>query len=45
MPLNAAQDKPADNTQILRDKIKGDKKLVVATNMGTDGVVITLVIK
>ena len=32
-PLNAAQDKPADNMQILRDKIKGDKKLVVATNM------------
>ncbi len=32
-PLNSAQDKPADNMQILRDKIKGDKKLVVATNM------------
>jgi Spy/CpxP family protein refolding chaperone len=32
-PLRAAQDKPADNMQILRDKIKGDKKLVVATNM------------
>jgi hypothetical protein len=31
--LNAAQDKPADNMQILRDKIKADKKLVVATNM------------
>ena len=29
----AAQDKPADNMQILRDKIKGDKKLVVASNM------------
>ena len=29
----AAQDKPADNMQILRDKIKADKKLVVATNM------------
>ena len=29
----AAQDKPADNMQILRDKIKGDKKLVVATAM------------
>ena len=27
------QDKPADNMQILRDKIKADKKLVVATNM------------
>jgi hypothetical protein len=26
-------DKPADNMQILRDKIKADKKLVVATNM------------
>ena len=30
---NAPADKPADNTQILRDKIKADKKLVVATNM------------
>ena len=29
----AAQDKPADNMQILRDKLKADKKLVVATNM------------
>ena len=27
------QDKPADNMQILRDKIKADKKLVVAANM------------
>ena len=32
-PLYAAQDKPADNMQILRDKIKADKKLVVASNM------------
>ena len=32
-PLGAAQDKPADNMQILRDKIKADKKLVVAANM------------
>ena len=32
-PLAMAQDKPADNMQILRDKIKADKKLVVATNM------------
>jgi predicted outer membrane protein len=32
-PLSPAQDKPADNMQILRDKIKADKKLVVATNM------------
>jgi hypothetical protein len=31
--LSVAQDKPADNMQILRDKIKADKKLVVATNM------------
>jgi hypothetical protein len=31
--ISAAQDKPADNMQILRDKIKADKKLVVATNM------------
>jgi hypothetical protein len=32
-PLSAAQDKPADNMQILREKIKADKKLVVATSM------------
>jgi hypothetical protein len=32
-PLGAAQDKPADNLQILRAKVKADKKLVVATNM------------
>ena len=31
--LASAQDKPADNMQILREKIKADKKLVVATNM------------
>jgi hypothetical protein len=31
--LAAAQDKPADNMQIMRDKIKADKKLVVASNM------------
>ena len=31
--LAAAQDKPADDMQILRDKIKADKKLLVATNM------------
>jgi RNase H-fold protein (predicted Holliday junction resolvase) len=29
----SAQDKPADNMQILREKIKADKKLVVAMNM------------
>ncbi|HEU4342233.1 MAG TPA: hypothetical protein VFU31_11730 [Candidatus Binatia bacterium] len=28
-----AQDKPADNMQILRDKIRADKKLLVAMNM------------
>ncbi len=28
-----AQGKPADNMQILRDKVKADKKLLVATNM------------
>jgi hypothetical protein len=28
-----AQDEPADNMQILRDKIRADKKFVVATNM------------
>ncbi len=31
--LSFAQDKPADNMQILRDKIRADKKLVVAANM------------
>ena len=29
-----AQEKPANNMQILADKIKADKKLVVADNMG-----------
>lgn len=33
VPIAPAQDKPADNMQILRDKIRADKKLVVATNM------------
>ena len=28
------QDKPSDNMQILREKIKADKKLLVAANMG-----------
>jgi hypothetical protein len=28
-----SQDKPADNMQILRDKVKADKKLLIATNM------------
>jgi hypothetical protein len=32
-PLSVAQEKPADNMQILRDKIQADKKLLVATNM------------
>jgi hypothetical protein len=32
-PLSVAQEKPADNMQMLRDKIQADKKLVVATNM------------
>ena len=32
-PYSIAQDKPADNMEILRDKIKADKKLLVATNM------------
>jgi hypothetical protein len=32
-PPVQAQDKPADNLKILRDKIKADKKLLVATNM------------
>ena len=30
---SAAADAPADTMQILRDKVKADKKLVVATNM------------
>jgi hypothetical protein len=29
-----AQDKPASNMEILREKLKADKKLVVAANMG-----------
>jgi hypothetical protein len=29
----AAQDKPADTMQVLREKIRADKKLLVATNM------------
>lgn len=33
VPGSFAQDKPADNMQILREKLKADKKLVVATNM------------
>jgi predicted outer membrane protein len=32
-PLSVAQEKPADKMQILRDKIKADKKLLVAENM------------
>jgi hypothetical protein len=32
-PVTWAQEKPADNMQILRDKIKADKKLVIAMNM------------
>jgi hypothetical protein len=30
----AAPDKPADNMDILRDKIKADKKLLIAENLG-----------
>ncbi len=33
-PMALAQDKPADTMQILREKIRADKKLAVATNMG-----------
>jgi len=29
-----SQDKPADTMQILRDKVKADKRLVIAANMG-----------
>ncbi|MGH7927600.1 MAG: hypothetical protein ACREQV_07380, partial [Candidatus Binatia bacterium] len=31
--VSSAQEKPADNMQILREKIRADKKLVVALNM------------
>jgi len=31
--LALTQDKPADNMQILREKVKADKKLLVAANM------------
>jgi hypothetical protein len=31
--LAAAQEKPADNMQIMREKVKADKKLMVAANM------------
>jgi len=31
--LAAAQDKPADNMQIMKEKVKADKKVLVATNM------------
>ncbi len=33
VPCSVAQEKPADNMQILRDKLRADKKLLVATNM------------
>jgi hypothetical protein len=34
LPVPAlTQDKPSDNMQILREKVKADKKLIVATNM------------
>ena len=34
VPVQAApQDQPANNMQILRDKLKADKKLIVAANM------------
>ena len=29
-----SQDKPADNMEILRDKLKADKKLLIAENLG-----------
>ena len=32
-PLSGAQEQPADNMQMFRDKIQADKKLLVATNM------------
>jgi hypothetical protein len=31
--LSVAQEKPADNMQMLRDKLRADKRLLVATNM------------
>ena len=33
VPLSVAQEQPADNMQLLREKLQADKKLVVATNM------------
>jgi hypothetical protein len=33
VPLSVAQEKPADDMQILRDKLRADKKLLVAANM------------
>src|SRR5262245_28539696 len=33
VPLSVAQEKPTDNMQILRDKLRADKKLLVTTNM------------
>jgi predicted outer membrane protein len=33
-PTASAQDKPANNMQVLAEKIKADKKMVVAANMG-----------
>src|SRR3990172_2520114 len=33
VPYLMAQNKPADNMDILRDKIRADKKLVIAANM------------
>ena len=37
-PLNSAQDKPADNMQILREKLKADKETSRGDQYGTDGV-------
>ncbi len=33
-PVSASQDQPASNMEILRDKIKADKKLLIAENLG-----------
>ena len=33
VPLSVAQEQPADNMQLLREKIQADKKRVVATHM------------
>jgi len=37
VPPAWAQDRPANNMDILREKVQADKKLLVATNLGLTG--------